>query len=375
MMDYLMGDAQMKLIEPDHPFIRYTGRVDFSDIKQPCFSFPGVSVRIRFHGASLRVKLRDNAPADNEILANWFCVVVDGELMQRFKVQPKKTDYILADRLPNAVHEIELVKQTESGMDETPNCGKVIVGGFLIAPDAQIMEPMEKPLKMEFIGDSITCGYGNLLSSRHPEKYTYSTELSDAYMAYGAIAARQLNAEYLAVGYSGRGLLRNHGGYRGTTIPEMYLKCLPDDPNTQNWNICAYTPDILVINLGTNDFSDGIAPGKSTDDLEKRFVNRYQTFLLELIGFYPRAQFILTMGPMLSDRYPAKCLVRTRVRRSLRKIANSLNRKMGRRVYVLEMSSHRLPVGVDFHPTVSTHLRMARRLVLYIRILQKTLWT
>ncbi|MBN2526046.1 MAG: hypothetical protein JXR76_06600 [Deltaproteobacteria bacterium] len=364
----------MRSIAPDHACIRYVGRVDFSNSQMPSFSFPGVNIRIRFRGRTLQALLYDNAPTNDDSQANWFAVVVDGEMTRRLKICRDNHMYCLAEHLSDAVHEVMLFKQSESGTCAAPNVGKVTFGGFMVDDDATLLEPASRSLRMEFVGGSITCGYGNRISTFRPGNYSPSTEMSDAFMAYGAIAARMLNAEYVAVAYSGRGVVRNSGDVNALTIPDMYLKTLPDDPSGSSWNPDGYIPDIVVVNLGTNDFSRGMTSGRAQDALEQRFVQRYQAFLHNMMQYYPRARFVLVMGPMLSNRYFSGCNVRKMVRRCLRKIVDASNQSGGRRVSWLEMSPQQPPYGVDYHPTISTHTRMARRLALFIRIAQRLLW-
>ena len=111
-----------------------------------------------------------------------------------------------------------------------------------------------------FVGDSITCGYGNEISTMKPDAFHYTTQGSNANLAWGAVAARQLDAEYVAVAVSGRGVYRNYSGAAGDLLPVIYDKTLPDDATAPAWDIARYTPDVVVVNLGTNDFSP---PGAS----------------------------------------------------------------------------------------------------------------
>src|SRR5690606_13457961 len=148
----------------------------------------------------------------------------------------------------------------------------------------------------EFIGDSITAGYGNELSVDDPTDHGYTTRNSNARRAYGAIAARRLNAEYVAVAASGRGVSRNYADEPGTLVPELHERTLPDEASPL-WDHSRYQPHVSVLNLGTNDYS---TPGVDRE----LFRERYQQFLTVLRQRYPLTTLIVTVGPMLNDDYP-----------------------------------------------------------------------
>ena len=361
------SEKPMQQISPSNPMIKYTGRVDFSNADAPSFSFPGVSVSVRFTGTRLTVLLEDNAIRQDVDTTNYFNVVVDDDAPVLLKTLPAQKEYVLAENLGDGEHTVTLFKRSESSHGDDLNVGKVTIHGFILSPDATLLPPIARDLQMEFIGDSITCGYGNELAVDNPVDNHFTTLNSNAWNAFGAVAARQLNADYVAVAYSGRGVVRNYAGDASPTVPDIYLTTLPDDPDAAEWNPAKYRPDIVVINLGTNDFSEGLKPGKAIDALEHDFALRYETFMQELLGFYPAATFILTIGPMLSDGFPEKYKALTRVRRTLQKLVKNLNATGNANVYLLELTPQSAPFGEDFHPTVATHQRMADELMAFIK--------
>lgn len=356
-----------KQISPSHPLIRYTGRVDFSDPEAPFFSFPGVSIRVKFTGTQLRVQLDDNALRQDVDTTNYFNVIVDGGEPVLLKTTPEQKEYVLAEELDAGEHEVELFKRSESSHGADLNVGKVTVRGFTVDGNATLLAPAARKLKMEFIGDSITCGYGNELSVDDPSNNHFTTLNSNAYMAFGAIAARKLDGAYMAVAYSGRGIVRNYAGHDSPTLPDIYLHTLPDDPNAADWSPETWQPDYVVINLGTNDFSTGLTRRRDIDDLEKQYGLRYETFMQELLGFYPNATFILVIGPMLSDDFPPKYKALKRVRRTLEKLVKSFHQTGNENVHLLELPPQSPPFGEDYHPTIATHQKMADELVAFIQ--------
>ncbi|MBN2341726.1 MAG: hypothetical protein JXX29_09440 [Deltaproteobacteria bacterium] len=355
----------MKHISPSDSHLQFVGRIDFSNPEAPSFSHPGVSVRIRFTGSRLHVLLEDSAHRQSPETTNYFNVIVDNQKPIRMKTTPAEQTYVLAHNLSPGEHEVVLFKRSESSHGDDLNVGKVTIHGFRIDADADLLQVPKKRWRMEFIGDSITCGYGNEFSSPNPVNDHFTTLNSNAYMAWGAIAARKLDADYMSVAYSGRGVVRNYGGHDSPTIPDIYLQTLPDDPKAAPWQPANYIPHIVVINLGTNDFSEGLPPGPAIDDLQKRYGERYQSFVMELQGYYPQATFVIAFGPMLSDSFPPEYQALHRVRTELTRMVNEL-RSTGMEIHLLELTPQQPPFGEDFHPTVATHQRMAKKLVRFL---------
>src|SRR5258708_25221227 len=140
-----------------------------------------------------------------------------------------------------------ITKRTESDLGVAEFLGLVPKGGVLLASPPPFVR------RIEYIGDSITCGYGDLGSSALCH-FTPDTE--DETSAYGALAAAQLNAQHTAIAYSGIGMYRNGGGDTANTIPTRYQRTLPDDPPSA-WAFNTPPPHVVVINLATHDFRTG----------------------------------------------------------------------------------------------------------------------
>ena len=86
-------------------------------------------------------------------------------------------------------------------------------------PTARSMDPPPGPGRLiEVIGDSITCGYGDL--GKLGDADCYPTE--SHWDTYEAVAARMLGAEVSTIAASGRGVIRNYGGDTTGTMPMLY---------------------------------------------------------------------------------------------------------------------------------------------------------
>lgn len=357
----------MVAVPPSHPFIRYIGRIDCANPRALGMAHVGAQIQVWLEGARVDMMLRDFG---TEELPNFYNVIVDDGEPSVLAVSPEQERYTLADRLGSGVHSITIFKRTESCADGNENIGKGVFSGLRIPQGATLLAPppFKRPL-IEFIGDSITCGYGNGVSTFEPAYYPYSTENANGYLAYGAVAARMLDATYVPVAYSGRGMVRNWAGYNGKTLPEMYLDILPDDPNPGQWNVNRYMPDIIVINLGTNDFSEGL-PLDALPELRGDYERAYGQFLETLRRYYPDARIILAAGPMISDAYPAGYAARTSILAILSRLIQARRARGDDNIHLLEHAHQTPPYGEDWHPTAARHRIMADELVRFIQSLR-----
>ena len=254
---------------PAEPAIHYVGRYDDSDPAHVRMGWSGVGAVVRFDGTAASVRLDDNG--------HYFTVVVDGVVQPPLATTPGEQTYPLAQDLPPGEHTVELYRRTEGSFGPTTLLGVDLEGELLAPPPVQ--------RRMEIIGDSITCGYGN----EGTDPCNFSAKTENHYLTYGAVAARALGAELSTVAWSGKGVVNNYGDDVNEPMPQIYDRLLASDGAP--WSF-AWQPDVVVINLGTNDFStDGDPP-------EGVFVPAYVQFLAHLRDVYPDA-FILAIAPSL----------------------------------------------------------------------------
>lgn len=346
-------------VPPSDPNLRYVGRVDCSDRAAPAFAFPGVSLRARFEGDSLDLRLRDHG-AGTPQSTNYYDVLIDDRPPLLVEASPARQVYELARGLGPGAHQVEIWKRTESGSGDA---GRGDLLGLRVRQGTRLLPLPPRARRMEFIGDSITCGYGDELSTRDPDHAHFTSRNSNARLAFGAVAARALDADYVAVAYSGRGVIRNWDGFAGPTMPEMYLRILPETPAAPAWDPARFTPDVVVVNLGTNDFSPG--------ELDRAaFARAYLSFVTRLRGYYPQAAIITAVGPMLSDFYPPGARAWSSIQELVQKAVAEREAAGDRRVYFIAFEPQTAPYGEDWHPTVATHQRMAEQLVTLVKRVQ-----
>ncbi|HNY32505.1 MAG TPA: GDSL-type esterase/lipase family protein [Fibrobacteria bacterium] len=339
--------SSAKTVPPSDPRIAYTGRVEFSRPAQAVLSWSGTSFAVRFRGTGLAAKFRG--------VKSLYNVVVDG--VERDPVdlghQPGERLHPIVSGLKPGLHEVVVTKRTEPvvGIDTLLS---LRVEGRL---EKASVQPKRR---IQFIGNSITCGYGNLDSLKeHP--FNHHTE--DFTRTYAAIVARELGAQAHAICWSGKGVYRNAGMDTTLAMPILWERTQPTSPKP--WNH-AWHPDVVVIDLGTNDFA------KSAPNPEL-FLGAFQGFLERIHKVHPDAAIVLLDGPMLNDFWPlapdGKPIPSlTLMRGHLKLLARAL-KNQGIRASTLSLSpnSKEVGYGADWHPNQAQNRINAAELTAHLR--------
>jgi lysophospholipase L1-like esterase len=317
--------------------VRWLGRVDTSHPSSPAFSWSGSGFEVRFRGPRLTAEL-------SNLDAYVFMLVLDAQPARTFVVRQGRQTYTLAHGLSPGEHTLQLVRQTEGQAGATTLFDVAAPQGELLPPGPAL------PRSIEVVGDSISCGYGNLGDSW---ACPFSLATESHYHTYAAIAARSLGAEISTVAVSGAGMLRNLDGSTVDTLPRLYDRAVTDNPRVL-W-VPQRAPDVIVINLGTNDIGGG-DPGLPFQDV-------YLEFLARLRRESPNALLVVCLGPMLLDM-PAGtgAMQLSDMRRHLQAVMRA--NAMDPRIVFLEFPRNGdADYGCDWHPNAKKHAEMAEQLV------------
>jgi lysophospholipase L1-like esterase len=306
------------------------------------FGWPGIYFEGRFRGRGVEVVFE--APAEHMRL------LVDGEEKAVFRAAGRVDARL--DDLADGEHVVRLEKMTESQTGGGRFLGFYPVGRSVALP----ARPRKR--QIEFIGDSYTVGYGNRSASRDCTAQEVH-DTTDTQQAFGPLVARRFDADYRILAYSGFGIVRNYaGGSPGLSLPILYPRLKPDDPNHLEADRSGWRPRVIVINLGTNDFSTALKPGEPWSDragLEADYRDHYRHFVRALHARQPQARFVL-MGS--EDFYP-----------QVERVASALAVKMPGRVSLLRFA------GLDrqachFHPSLADDRLLAGLVEAEIRRLE-----
>lgn len=296
--------------------------------------WPGSAIVTRFSGTEIRATIRESGD-------DWLEIFVDGTPRTPLHLANGTQTYTLVSGLAAGEHDLEIVKRTESYVGTTRFDG--FVGATLV--------PTPRATRLvELIGDSITAGYGAL--GQNPCGFSNATEAESR--AWGSFAAHDLGAAHLAIAYSGIGMYRNCCG-GGTpnvdTMPIKYGRLFADQPDP-SWDFSA-VPDVVVIGLGTNDFSGG-DPGVAYEQAYERFI----TDAIRVRA--PGAPILLATSSMMGGTE------RTQMRARLDAIAAHF---ADPKITVVEIAEQQQAdgIGCDYHPSEATQRKMATQLVPAIR--------
>jgi lysophospholipase L1-like esterase len=279
--------AQQSRVSHKDQRIYYEGRIGFKEEAAELY-WSGSTIAINFDGTGIAAILKDSDTA------NYYDVIIDGDSIYKIHTTPQQQTYQLASGLPSGKHSLQLFKRTEWDKGTTSFYGFELEGRTkLIAP------PPPKKRKIEFFGNSITCGYGNEDSSGNDSGNGY---FENNYRSYAAITARHFDAQYHCTAKSGIGITLS---WFPLIMSEMYDRLNPTD-STSKWNFLKYTPDIVVINLLQNDswltnmpehaeFKNRFGSRKPAEEF---IIEKYRSFVQSIRQKYPQANIICMLGNM-----------------------------------------------------------------------------
>ncbi|WP_039912661.1 SGNH/GDSL hydrolase family protein [Cellvibrio mixtus] len=244
------------------------------------YSWPAIYFETAFKGDSLTLKFNDDQNIFQLIVDDGTPVVIN---------KPGVQDYVVPG-LTAGTHKVRLEKITET----QSSTGRFL--GFF-SDDKPAALPNRKR-QIEFIGDSFTVGYGNTSPSREcNNEELFKT--TNSQLSFGPITAKHFNADYQINASSGFGIVRN---YNGTSPDKSLIGLYPFTLHSNNYIYTStWQPQVIVIGLGTNDFSTKLNNGerwKTREELQQDYINKYVEFINALQRKNPKAQFVL----MASDK-------------------------------------------------------------------------
>ena len=287
------------------------------------FGFKGTSLEIDFGGETttnrcwVKVSIDDNEPIVINVTGRGFIKVAEG--------------------LSNTVHVVKVQKRDEgnNGIDMSLKKIRISEGGTFYS-----FSYKNERKRIEVLGDSITCGWGNLTGIVAPQTSDYR-ELEDGTDTYATNLAEILDADLATIAISGIGVGNS------SNMPYPILPSYKTDGN-RNHDFTKNIPDLVIINLGTNDVSCG-----NTGD-------EFIQYGLELVRFirsnYGDVTIIWTygiMGNSLTDQIMV--------------IINTLILEGDSHIFFLpEETKSGEAIGGAGHPTIYTGRRLAEELALFI---------
>ncbi len=327
------------------------------------FALSGAGIEFEFTGKRLDVTfLGDGASvAEDKDSRARAAVFINGERVCDPMIDSREKTVTVIESDSVKTFTVRVIKLSECAMS-TLGLKPLSVG------DADTVCPTKpKPHRIEFIGDSITCGYG--VDDEDPLHH-FSTATEDVTRAYAYKTAELLGAEYSMFSTSGYGIISGYTeGERipEQTIPQYYesygfsYQRFADEtaPQSLEWDFSRYVPELIVINLGTNDDS------YCKDDAEKQafYTEEYVRFLGLVREKNPSAYILCTVGIMGQRIFGA---LDSAVERYKTESGDA-------RIFSMLFDEQKPEDGLvaDYHPTAVTHNKAAKRLSAEIRRIMK----
>lgn len=341
--------VQSALYEMSYPaddtFVKPLGRTFMRDGAR-ILSHTCSGVEFAFRGTSADITLTSNCKSSKARAAFY----VDGELVKDTMLNSKEETFRIfeSDEPRNCI--ISVVKLSEAAYS---NIG---VKSINVTSEYGIIPTPARKHKIEFIGDSITCGYGVDAADQYE---AFSTTNENGAKTYAALVGKHFKADYNIISWSGIGVYSSYTESskpnQSFLLPPIYGKTAPNELSNDMWDFTQWQPDLVVINLGTNDntWTKGI------QDRADIFGEAYYKFIEQVREANPNAYIICSLGVMGSKLLP-----------EIKEQVALYSANTGDyRITTFEFD-YRDGVndgfGAGFHPSAVTHQKMADKLIPFI---------
>ena len=333
-----------KNIENKNAFL-YSGRIEKLENNNIILIASASSVSFNFIGNKCDISLKS---IDSWEHHNYVSLELDGKYIGRLKIEKGETkSYSIKISKNKKLHHLSIYKATEASN------GGVLFSGTT----AKLLKiKSKKKPKIEFIGNSITCGMSNDLSDIPCGKGEWFDQ-HNAYWAYGPILSRSLNADFLLSSVSGIGMYRNWNDEHidEAIMPDVYENLYLNKDNSKPYDF-SFQPDLVSICLGTNDLSDGDHIKPRLPFNEEKYISNYINFIKTVYKHSPKTRIVLLNSPMVSgDR-------NTTLVNCLKKIIKNFEDDKLHQPIALFLYKPMIPNGCGSHPDINDHKIMANQM-------------
>ena len=313
------------------------------------------SVTFTFEGKKASACILSDADAWEDALKGYIDVLIDGEIRpyRRIRLDRREGLYELYESSRERRVTLTVIKTSEAPFGI---CGL----RYMEIDTEKLLEPPQRPdRRLEIIGDSITCGYG--VDAKN-ELEPFSTAAENPFKAYSLLTAAALGAQVHLVSWSGNGIISHYVEedapvprdenlmplvYRYTDISASQRLFGMDERLWEKWDFDRFRPDLVLVNLGTNDCS------WCRDIAERKlhFQREYMAFLNEIREKNPAAEILCVLGTMDNRLIPQ---VQAAVRET-----SAGNNDTHLHFLSLPAQDPADGYGSDWHPSAKTHTRTA----------------
>lgn len=348
----LTGCASEPTVPATEEYVRPIGRTcRIDDVTWLPQSGSGVEFAVT--GTRLSIQMAGDDSVENDSgLHPRFAVLVDGEVVLDDTLSERtRTIEVFSEGAPKSAV-VEVIHLSEANM------GAVGVKSITVKSNepAPVVPTAGKSMSIGFVGDSITCAYGVESTG---EDDTSVTKTENFMKSYAYFAAKELDADYETVCYSGYGVYSGASadGTRNDQmlVPPLYGVVSKD--YDEPWDFFANPNDVAVINLGTNDYT---YTGTDEERMSE-FAREYTSLIVRVHECNPKALIVCTIGTMgCEELYP-----------SIEQAAADFTKQTGYERVVCYLSDpideETEGIGLMGHPTEITQQKSAHTLAEVIR--------
>ena len=343
--------------------VEFMGRFSFANETQRAdWSGSGIKLYLVAEKDTITVDLSFNNCAGSckfYILSQVNCVETN-----RFEITPDSSSLqlVLSPVTVGEAYEVSLTKITEVSCVDANGImelGDLSVDGSSVLTKEDFKKVAKSTctgdLSMLVFGDSVSVAYG--VDGTYP--CTYSAKTQNVLDGYAALVAQEIGAHLHVVGWSGKGVVRNYGDSSQTSVnplPTLYNRTLGslsasgDETNTNYWTPTLYQPDVVLVLLGSNDYSTQPNP---TDE---QFITGLVNFLNALKSEYPTAKIAAMCSP---SAHGPQCA----------NIETSTQTAGGVGYLFLDPSLYNGGYGCDMHPNTVSQQNMANVVTPFVQSL------
>ena len=338
---------------PEKKYVKYIGRTVYQN-NTLWFSMSGSGAEFITFGNSAEISFKcEGIQNIASHLRPRIQITVNGEIY--FNETLKEENQLVYLDLSKITGDkvIRIIKLSESMYSA---CG---INNIHVFDDRDIIPTKEKKLKIEFIGDSYTAGYGIDEENR---RGAFSTDTENFSKTYAYLTAEKLNADYSAVAFSGYGVIC------GQNIPEFVITrhyekattttSFEDVPSVNQWSFTDFEPNVVVINLGVNDvmYCD-------TEEKKESFTEEYKKLLTLVRLNNKNAHILCVHGETKNTLFPY-----------IEKAVKAYKEETGdNKVYcdTLDFEMRNYATVIHSHPSADSHIKASEKLTIMIEDILK----
>lgn len=219
----------------------------------------------------------------------WISVWLNGVQTARLMLNKGTNDICLYRNLPSAnVKNVRVYKETQAMGDDDKH--RFLLKSLLT--DGDLLPVTPQPLRIEFIGDSITSGEGTVGAKGETD---WTSIFFGATKTWAFKLARMVGADFNVISQSGWGVVCGYDGNLDHALPKYYGEvCSVANRfgGEREWDFKNFEPDWVIVNLGTNDQN----PCQSRPDIAEIFEAGVISFLTKIRTKNPKAKIVWCYG-------------------------------------------------------------------------------